>query len=162
MPASLTALSGVCEAGLRTTGQPAAIAGASLCVHDEVEREVERRDRADDADRDAHREPHLALPGGDGVERDELAGERARLGGRELERPDGALRFDPRRADRLGGLGGDRPGEVFHPLGHEASRRVEDLCPLPARQAAAVQCFLRSGHGAVDVRSGGQRHPADL
>ncbi len=131
-------------------------------VGDEVEWKVERRDRPDHADRDTHRESHLALPRRDGVEGDELAGEGARLGGRELERPDGALRLDPRRADRLGRLGGDRPGKVLLALGEQAGGRVEDLRPLPPRQAAAVQRLLRRCHGTVDVRSGGQRHAADL
>ena len=50
-------------------------------VRDQVEREVERRDRTDHTDRTPHREPDLALAGRDRIERNEVAVERARLGG---------------------------------------------------------------------------------
>src|SRR5262245_30560151 len=106
---------------------------------DEAEWEIERRDGPDHSDRDPHREADLALAGRNRVEGDELAGERARLGGCELERPDGALRLDPRRADRLGRLGGDRPGEILFALGEQTGGRVEDLGALPPRRAATVQ-----------------------
>ena len=88
-------------------------------VGDEVEREVERADRADHADRHPQREAELALARRGGVERDHLAGQRAGLGGGELERADGALGLDPGRLDRLGRLGGDDAGELLAALGEQ-------------------------------------------
>ncbi len=134
----------------------------SELVGDEVEGEVERRDRPDDTDRNAHGEPDLALAGGDRIEGDDLTGERAGLGGGELERPDGALRFDPCRADRLGSLGCNRPGELLLAFAEQAGRCVEDLGPLPPRQGASLQRLPCRRDGAVDVVGGGQRHSADL
>ena len=67
---------------------------------------------------------------------DDVAGQRARLGGGELERPDGPLGLDPGRLDRLGRLLGDDLGELVAALGEQPGRGVEDLGPLPRAAAA--------------------------
>ena len=53
---------GVCEAGLSTTGQPAAIAGATLCAT-RLSGKLNGLIAADHADREAQREGELAVPG---------------------------------------------------------------------------------------------------
>ena len=77
-------------------------------VRDEVEREVERRDRADDADRPAQREAELPGSGLRPVHRHHLAGERARLHRGVGVGRHGPRDLDPRRLQRLAGLGADQ------------------------------------------------------
>ena len=104
---------------------------------DEVQREVEGADGTDDADRHAEGEAELAFARRGRVERDHLAGELAGLHGRELERADRALGFDPSRPDRLGRLLGDDPRELLDPLLQPLCGGVEDLGSPPRRQASA-------------------------
>ena len=95
-----SAESGVAAAGLSTTGQPAASAGAILCatrlsgkLNGEIAPTIPIGSRS------VKRE--LALAGRRRVHRHDLAGELARLDRGERVRRDGPLRLDPRRFHRL-------------------------------------------------------------
>ena len=160
--ASSSAVSGVCDAGFRTTGQPAAIAGRELVAH-EVEREVERADRADDADRHPQREAELPDAGDVGVHRDHLAGERARLDRREREGSRRAGSLDARGLDRLGRFARDAPGELLVALTDPARRGVEDLGALPrGEQRLARERSFRGAHRGVDLVRSRLRDPPEL
>ncbi len=146
-------LNGVWLAGLSTTGHPAAIAGASLWAT-RLSGKLNGLIAPTTPIGTRSVKPTLPSPLGDGVEGDHVAGQRARLGGGELERADGPLGLDPGRLDRLGRLPGDDLGELVAALGEQAGRGVEDLGPLPARQRAAGQ--RRLGR----ARRPGRRRPA--
>ena len=96
-------LNGVWLAGLSTTGQPAAMAGATLWAT-RLSGKLNGAIAPTTPMGTRSVKPELALAGRDGVERDHLAGQLARLGGGELERADGALGLDPSGLDRLGRL----------------------------------------------------------
>ena len=100
-------------------------------VGDEVQREVEGADGTDDTDRHAEGEAELPFSRRGRVERDHLACELSGLHGRELERPDRALGFDPSGADGLGRLLGDDPRELLDPLLQPLCGGVEDLGSPP-------------------------------
>ena len=93
---------------------------------------------------------------------DHVAGQRAGLGGGELERADRPLGLDPGRLDRLGRLPGDDLGELVAALGEQAGGGVEHLGPLPPRQRAAGERGLARRHRAVDVVGSADGNPADL
>ncbi len=148
---------GVWLAGFSTTGQPAAMAGASLwATRFSGKLNGVMAPTTPMGSRSV--KPSLPSPAAGRVERDHLAGQRAGLGRRELERAHGPLGLDPRRLDRLGRLVGDGAGELLGPLGEEGRGPVEDLGPLPRRERAFVQRGLGGGDGAVDVGGGAGRH----
>jgi len=93
-------LNGVCGAGLHTTGQPAAKAGA-IFVRGEQQRVVEPRDAHDHADRHPQEEADHAVPGGQPVQGDRLTGHPACLLRRGLQRQQGPLHLDAAVTQRL-------------------------------------------------------------
>ena len=90
-----SAESGVADAGFRTTGQPAASAGAILCAT-RLSGKLNGEIAPTIPIGSAQRERELPFAGGGGVHRHDLAGELARLDGRERVGRGRALR--PRRA----------------------------------------------------------------
>ena len=133
------ALNGVWLAGLSTTGQPAAIAGATLWAT-RLSGKLNGLIAPTTPIGHAQREADLALAAGDGVERHDLAGQRAGLGGGELERADRPLGLDACRLDRLGRLVGDDLGELVAPLGRAARAAVSRISArFHARQRPAGQ-----------------------
>ena len=83
--ASAIAQNGVWLAGFSTTGQPAAMAGASLWAT-RLSGKLNGAIAPTTPIGTRRVKPSLPSPGGDGVERHHLAGQRAGLGGGELER----------------------------------------------------------------------------
>ena len=98
---------GVADAGLSTTAQPAASAGATLCatrlsgkLNGEIAPTIPIGSRSVNAS--------FPSPAGRRVHRHDLAGEPARLDSGEREGGGRALCLDPGRLQRLARLGGDR------------------------------------------------------
>ena len=129
---------------MRTTGQPAASAGASLCAT-RLQGKLKGEIAPIDPDRPAQRERDLALAGLRGVHRDDVAGELARLDRREGVGRHRARRLDARGLDRLARLVGDRAGHVLVPLAQQARDPVEDRGALVGRQRG-----LEGARGRVD------------
>ena len=138
-------LNGVWLAGLSTTGHPAAIAGASLWAT-RLSGKLNGLIAPTTPIGTRSVKPSLPSPLGMASSGDHVAGQRAGLGGGELERADRPLRLDPRRLDRLGRLPGDELGELVAPLGQQPGGVVEDLGPLPPGQRPGGQ--RRLGRGA--------------
>ena len=122
--------------GLQHDGAAGRERGRDL-VRDEVEREVERRDRADDADRPPERERELPGARLRGVHRHHLAGQLARLDRGHRVRRHRARRLDPRRLERLAGLGRDRLRDLLVAAAEVAGDADEDLGALVRRQRLA-------------------------
>ena len=135
-------LNGVWLAGLSTTGQPAAIAGASLWAT-RLSGKLNGLIAPTTPIGTRSVKPSLPSPLAVASSGTMSPGQRAGLGGGEAERLDGALGLDARRLQRLGRLGGDDPGELVAPLGEQAGGGVEDLGALPARQRSGGQRGLR-------------------
>ena len=155
------ALSGVCDAGLRTTGQPAAIAGASLWatrLSGKLNGEIAPTTPI--GTRIAN--PNLPSPAGI-ASRGTISPANVRASAAaNWNVPTARCASSAGGADRLGGLGGDRPGKLLLALGEQAGGGVEDLGALPTWQGAGAQRLLRRRHGPIDVVGGAQRHSADL
>ena len=135
IPASASELNGVCDAGFSTTGQPAAIAGATLWTT-RLSGKLNGAIAPITPIGTRRVNPSLPSPACEGVERHDVAGQRARLGGGEPERADGALGLRPCGLDRLGRLVGDDPGELLQPLGRAARRRGRGSRPAATAAAA--------------------------
>ena len=134
---SASAVKGVCGAGLRMSGQPAASAGASL-VGNEIERKVEGRDGEDGADGKAlHEAPAIFVAFGE-VERDGFAAEAYGFFGSGFEGEDGAVDFSAGQAHGLAGFGDDELGEALLLLDERGGDVFEDLAALPAGQGAGA------------------------
>ena len=152
-----SAESGVCARGLEHDRAARRERGGEL-VSDKVEREVERRDRADDPDRAAQREAELALAGLRRVHRHHLAGELARLDGREGVGGHGALGLDPGGLERLARFVRDLAGHLIV----TAPRPIATLTRISARlcagsgsriaRAAASTAFAVSAAPAFGTR----------
>ena len=158
--ASLSAVNGVDDAGFNTTGQPAAIAGASLCAT-RFSGKLNGLIARDHPDRYPHHEAELPHAGRAGLHRDGLAAQRAGDGSREPERVNGTRRLDAGRLDGLGRLGADRCGEVLLALEQQRCGPIEDRGPLVHGQRAALVQTERDLDGLVEVRFGGDRDCAD-
>ena len=157
--ASSSAESGVWEAGLSTTAQPAASAGAILCAT-RLSGKLNGEIAPTTPIGRAQRERELADAGLRRVHRHHLAGELPRLDGRERVRRHRAGRLDTRCLHRLAGLGGDRLRHLVVPLAEVAGDADEDLGALVRRQ--------RLGHGllgrvdrAPGIGRAGLRHAPD-
>ena len=133
--ASSSADRGVEEAGFSTTGQPAAIAGASLCatrLRGKLKGEI-----APTTPTGSRRmTPELAGARGARLHRHHLAGQAAGLDGREGERVDAAGRLAARLLHGLPRLEADGPRERLGAVGNEAGRALQHL--RAARRPAAV------------------------
>ena len=146
--ASAIAESGVCDAGFRTTGQPAAIAGAILWAT-RFSGKLNGLIAPTTPIGTRRVKPSFPAPASLRVHGDHLAGERARLDRcGEREGRHGAGGLDPGRLDRLRRLGRDDPGEGFVALSEQPRRRVEDLRPTPRGEPLAGARGLRRLHGA--------------
>ncbi|MEZ5141591.1 MAG: hypothetical protein R2726_03595 [Acidimicrobiales bacterium] len=104
----------------------------------------------------------LPSPAALAPEADGLAGVGAGHGGGEAERVDGARRLDPGGGDRLGGLLGDRPGELVHPGGQRDGRAVEHLGSAVGGQRPGAVAGEGRGHRCAEVGDGAGRHVSDL
>ena len=113
---------GVCEAGFSTTAQPAASAGAILWatrLSGKLNGEIAPTTPI------GWRSVKASLPvaGLRGVHRHHLAGELAGLDRGHRERRHRARRLDPRRLERLAGLGRDRLRDLLVPAAEVRRRR---------------------------------------
>ena len=115
-------------------------------VRDQVEREVERRDGGNHPARLADGPAEAILPALLGVHLYDLAGRPLGLFGRPAEGGARAVRLDPGRLQRLGGLSGDEPRDLLLMLLDETGRAIEDLVALPGRHPLVV---LEGGHRSV-------------
>ena len=129
--------SGVCDAGLSTTGHPAAIAGASLCAT-RFSGKLNGLIAPTTPIGTRSVNPSFPSPTSDASIGTISPVSRARLGCGERERRHRALRLDPRGLDRLGGLLGDDAGELLGALGEQLRGAVEDLGALPRRERAVA------------------------
>ena len=156
---SAFAESGVADAGLSTTGQPAAIAGASLWatrfsgkLNGLMAATTPIGTRSASPIRPA---PEAVAPIGT-----TSPPEPPSLGGRDRERVDAARRLDPRRPDRLPGLERDRARELLVALAHELGRDLEHADPL-VLGPAALERGGRAAARRVHVLRCLRRHDAD-
>ena len=105
--------------------------------------------------------PTLPSPGGSGVHGDHVAGQRAGLDRRELQRADAALGLDPRRLHRLARLGGDGHRQVVLALGHQLRGAVEHGGALVGREAALGEGLDSRLSRLVDQSAIALGHPPD-
>jgi len=122
--------------------------GGDLVGH-EVQREVERCDGADHTHGLLQHHAEVTGAGGAAVHRHHLAGQRARLHGRERERVDAAGGLPTRLFDRLPGFQADGACEGLGALGDEAGRAFQDRGALVGRRGREVA--TRLGDGGIDV-----------
>ena len=131
--------------------------GRANLVHHQIQRKVKRCNRTNDADRDSQREAQLPLAGGDGIERNHLATQLARLGGSELERASSPFGLDPCSLDRLGRFPGHDLCELLAPFRQTGCSPIENLGPLPQRQRVRAQRRFRNRHRPVHIGCGLRR-----
>ena len=129
------ALNGVWLAGLSTTGQPAAIAGASLWA---TRLSGKLNGLIAPTTPIGTRSVKPILPSPLAVASSGTMSPASVRASAAAKRNVSTARSASARAvfDRLGRLGGDDPGELVAPLGEQAGRGVEDLGPLPRAAAA--------------------------
>ena len=148
---------GVWLAGFSTTGQPAAMAGATLCAT-RLSGKLNGAMAPTTPIGTRSVKPSLpspAAPASSGII--SPASLRASAAANENV-PDGPLGLDPGGLDGLGRFAGDDAGEVLAAFGQQARRGVQDLGPLPQREGAGGERGPRRGDGAVDVLLGAGRH----
>ena len=104
---SASAVNGVCGAGLRRMGQPAAIAGATLCAT-RFSGKLKRRDGQDGADGKALHQSPAAFVAFREIQRNGLAAQARNLFGSGLEGEHGAIDLSARQANRLARFGHDQ------------------------------------------------------
>ncbi len=111
----------------------------------EQNREVERRDRRDRRKGEAARDCDPALPGGDGVGRQNLAANARRFFSGIAKHENGSLELGARLGDRLAGLQRQRTGQL-------ALRRFQAVGDFAQRGRALVCRKLAAGTRCRDVR----------
>ena len=144
--ASISDEIGVCGAGFRMIGQPAAMAGATLWAT-RFSGKLNGVMREHRAEREAaHQAP---APGGglQRVERNVLAVDARALFGGDLEGVDGAVHLDARGLDGLGGFLADGAGKLLAPRRNAVGNLAQNAGALVRRHLARNRERL---HGGLD------------
>ena len=149
---SANAVNGVCGAGFRIIGQPAAMAGATLCATRFKGKLKGVIASTGPHRKSLHQSPAAFVAFGQ-IQRNALAAQPHGLFGSGLEGQHGAIHLCARHAHRLARFGHDQLREPLFLLNERGGHVLQNLAPLPARQSARA---AQARHGMI-ARPGARR-----